>query len=314
MSQPADLVPAVEAELLPEYPSRLGQRVRRLLPALVLFVLALVVWEAVVAIFHIEGFLLPRPSAIATKFVQELRPTDIRACLESGPEAVGLVARPDHKQAYTRWDCFRLGLVGNGLFTLREAAGGFIMGCTLGVLVAMATSRWSVVKEGALPFAIAINSTPIVALAPIMNQWFGITNPLSKMSIVAVIVFFPVMINAVRGLTQVEAGALELMRSYAASDFRVLFDVRIPNAFPYVFSAFKVASTLSVIGAVVSEYFGGSRDALGVYISQQAALFHFAEAWAAIIVACVMGIAFYLLLLLVERLVMPWHVSLRAAD
>jgi NitT/TauT family transport system permease protein len=165
-----------------------------------------------------------------------------------------------------------------------------------------------------MPFAIAVNSTPIVALAPIMNQWFGITSPLSKMSIVGVIVFFPVMINVVRGLTQVEAGALELMRSYAASEFAVLFKVRIPNALPYLFSALKVASTLSVIGAVVSEYFGGSREALGVFISQQAALFHFAEAWAAIIVACAMGIAFYLVLLVAERWLMPWHVSLRHAE
>ena len=279
MSQPADLVPAVEPELLPEPPSRLGQRARRLLPAVVLFALALAVWEAAVTIFRIQGFLLPRPSVIAVTFVHEF---------------------PVVRDA--------------GLFTLREAIGGFVIGCTLGVVMALVTARWAAIQEGVLPFAIAVNSTPIVALAPIMNQWFGITNPLSKMSIVAVIVFFPVMINTVRGLTQVDAGALELMRSYAASDFRVLFDVRIPNALPYMFSAFKVASTLSVIGAVVSEYFGGSRDALGVYISQQAALFHFAEAWAAIIIACLMGIAFYLALLVAERLVMPWHVSLRSTE
>ena len=281
MSQVADLVPAFEAELLAEAqrPSRFGQRLRRYVPAMVLFLLALVVWEAVVTLFRIEGFLLPRPTVIASTFDREL-----------------FVVLPA------------------GLFTLREALGGFVLGCTLGILVALATARWTVISEGVMPFAIAINSTPIVALAPIMNNWFGITNPLSKMSIVAVIVFFPVMINTVRGLTQVEAGALELMRSYAANELTVLFRLRIPNALPYLFSAFKVASTLSVIGAIVSEYFGGSRDALGVYISQQAALFHFAEAWAAIIIACCMGIMFYLLLVVVERLVMPWHVSLRNAE
>src|SRR5574341_823687 len=277
MSQPADLVPAVEAELLPDDPSRLGQRLRRYVPTAVVFVLALVVWEVVVVVFHIQNFLLPRPSEVAVTFVREL--------------AV---------------------VFGASLFTMRAAVGGFFIGCTLGVLVATATSRWSVIKEGALPFAVAINSTPIVALAPIMNQWFGITNPLSKMSIVAVIVFFPVMINAVRGLTQVEASALELMRSYAASDMAVLWKVRIPNAFPYVFSALKVSITLSVIGAIVSEYFGGSREALGVYISQQAALFHFADAWSAIIIACAMGIACYAIILIIERLVMPWHASMRS--
>lgn len=281
MSQPADLIPAVERGLLPEVrqPSRFGQRLRRYVPAIVLFLLALVVWEAAVAIFHIEGFLLPRPTVIAATFLREL-PVIFLA----------------------------------GLFTMREALGGFVLGCALGMLIALATARWSAISEGAMPFAIAINSTPIVALAPIMNNWFGITNPVAKMSIVAAIVFFPVMINTVRGLTQVNAGALELMRSYAAKETIVLLDLRIPNALPYLFSAFKVSSTLSVIAAIVSEYFGGSRDALGVYISQQAALFHFAEAWAAIIIACLMGIAFYLVLLVVERLVMPWHVSLRATE
>jgi NitT/TauT family transport system permease protein len=280
MSQVADLVPGVEEELLPGAEAgRWGQRLRRYLPAAALFVLALAAWEVVVTVFHIEGFLLPKPSAIAATFREQL-PVIFPA----------------------------------GLFTLREAVGGFVLGSVLGVLIALATARWTTVSAGMMPFAIAVNSTPIVALAPIMNQWFGITNPLSKMSIVGVIVFFPVMINVVRGLTQVEAGALELMRSYAASEFAVLFKVRIPNALPYLFSALKVASTLSVIGAVVSEYFGGSREALGVFISQQAALFHFAEAWAAIIVACAMGIAFYLVLLVAERWLMPWHVSLRHAE
>lgn len=280
MTHLADLATPIEKELLaPSDPARWRARVRRYGPAVAVFVLALLVWEGAVVAFRIEGFLLPRPSVIAATFVQEF-PVVFPA----------------------------------GLFTMREAAGGFVLGCGLGLLIALATARWTTISEGMMPLAIAINSTPIVALAPIMNQWFGITNPLAKMSIVAVIVFFPVMINAVRGLTQVDANALELMRSYAASDFAILWRVRLPNALPYVFSAFKVASTLSVIGAIVSEYFGGSREAIGVYISQQAALFHFAEAWAAIIVACLMGIAFYAVILVVERLLMPWHVSLRATE
>ncbi len=281
MSQAAELVPTLEQELLQEAqrPARLSRRVRRYAPAIAVFVLALVAWETIVTVFRIEGFLLPRPTVIAVTFVNELSV-----------------------------------VVPAGLFTLREAVGGFVIGCTLAVVAALATARWTAASDGVMPFAIAVNSTPIVALAPIMNNWFGITNPLAKMSIVAVIVFFPVMINMVRGLTQVDAGALELMRSYAAGEFSVLRRVRIPNSLPYLFSALKVASTLSVIGAIVSEYFGGSREALGVYISQQAALFHFGEAWAAIIVACIMGISFYVLILIVERLVMPWHVSLRASD
>jgi len=280
MSQAANLAGAVEGELLPAgRGSRLAARARRLGPALAVFVLALVAWEAAVVVFRIEGFLLPRPSVIAVTFVSEFP---------------------------VIWPA--------GLFTLREAVGGFALGCVLGIAIALTTGRWTVVGQAVTPFAIAVNSTPIVALAPIMNNWFGIINPLSKMSIVAVIVFFPVMINTLRGLTQVSDEALELMRSYAAGEFPVLFKLRIPNALPFTFSALKVGSTLSVIGAIVSEYFGGSRQALGVYISQQAALFHFAEAWAAIIIACLTGVAFYLIILLAERLIMPWHVSLRAQE
>lgn len=282
MSQLMDVTANLESVTLtpgPRLSVRLAATLRRYLPALVVFVLFLVLWETAVIVFRIENFLLPRPSVIAATFARE----------------------------------FRI-IIPAGLFTLREAGGGFLIGCALGVLVALATARWTIVSEGFMPFAIAVNATPIVALAPIMNNWFGITNPLAKMSIVAIIVFFPVMINTVRGLTLVDAGALELMRSYAAGEFTVLARLRLPNALPFMFSAFKVAGTLSVIGAIVSEYFGGSRQALGIYISQQAALFHFAEAWAAIIVACGMGLAFYIVILLAERWLMPWHASQRASD
>ena len=131
------------------------------------------------------------------------------------------------------------------------------------------------------------------------------------MVIVAVIVFFPMMINTMRGLTTVDRSALELMQSYAASERDILFKLRVPNALPYVFSAFKIAASLSMIGAVVSEFFGGNRSALGVFITQEAALFRFENSWSAIIVACAVGITFYLVILFVERLSIPWHSSFR---
>jgi NitT/TauT family transport system permease protein len=132
------------------------------------------------------------------------------------------------------------------------------------------------------------------------------------MAIVAIMVFFPMMINTVRGLTSVDPRSLELMRSYAASDFDILFKLRIPNSLPYLFNGFKIAASLSMIGAVVGEYFGGPRIALGVFITQEAALFRFASAWAAIIVACALGIALYVLIIIIERWAMPWHSSFRS--
>jgi NitT/TauT family transport system permease protein len=94
----------------------------------------------------------------------------------------------------------------------------------------------------------------------------------------------------------------------------VLRKVRIPNALPYMFNAFKIAAALAMIGAVVSEYFGGNRSALGVYITQEAAQFRFQNAWAGIIVACFVGITFYLLIVAVERWTIPWHVSVRSSN
>jgi NitT/TauT family transport system permease protein len=272
----SDVAEAVDATVIPSW----GRRwLVQYLPAIVIFAGGLLLWEGAVRAFEIQQFLLPAPSVIGAAF----------------------------RDNFDR-------LVHIGWFTTKEALGGFIMGCSLGILVALATARWTVASETLMPFAIAANSVPIIAFAPILNNWFGIDNPVSKMAIVAIIVFFPMMINTVRGLTLVDASALELMRSYAASELEILLKLRLPNALPYMFNAFKVAAVLSMIGVVVSEYFGGNRSALGVFITQEAAQFRFAQAWAAIIIACAVGITFYMVILLVERMVIPWHASVRKEE
>lgn len=271
-----DVATAVDATIAPRRrPAWLDQY----LPAVVVFVVTIAVWELLVRLFNIQAFLLPAPSAIAASFQNNF----------------------DH-------------LLHIGWFTTKEALGGFAIGCSLGILVALATARWTAASEALMPFAIAANSAPIIAFAPILNNWFGIDNPLSKMVIVAVIVFFPMMINTVRGLTLVDPAALELMRSYAASEFQILLWLRLPNALPYMFNAFKVSAALSMIAAIISEYFGGNRSALGVYITQQAAQFRFANSWAAILIACFVGITFYLVVLAAERLLIPWHASVRSSE
>lgn len=258
---------------------------RYYLPTLLIAVAFLLVWELAVIVFNIQQFLLPRPSAIWAEFTRELN-----LFLQPGSSSILFEA---------------------ARATLWSAVGGYVLGCGAGVLVALVTARWTVLNQATMPFAIAANSVPIIAFAPIMNNWFGITNPASKMAIVAIIVFFPTMINTVRGLTLIDARQLELMQSYAASQWKVLRALRIPNALPFIFSALRVASSLSVIGAVVSEFFGGPRATLGVYITQEASGFNFARAWSAILVASIIGIGFYLLVLLAERRLMPWHASFR---
>jgi NitT/TauT family transport system permease protein len=258
---------------------RSQNRATRLLPPILVAVAVLALWELTITVFRIEEFLLPKPSTIISTLFAELRV-----------------------------------LLRAAAFTLRSILGGLLLGAGAGFFVALLTSRFRFVTEASVPLAAAINSTPIVALAPIANQWFGITDPLSKIWVVAVIVFFPVMINVTKGLISVDPAQLELLRSYAASPRQVVLKARLPNALPYLFNGLKVAASLAVIAAVVAEYFGGPREALGVYISQQAALFHFAEAWAAIVVASAVGLALFGLVSLVERLAMPWHVSFREGE
>jgi NitT/TauT family transport system permease protein len=134
------------------------------------------------------------------------------------------------------------------------------------------------------------------------------------MMMAAVLVFFPVMINVTRGLTQVEPSTLELMRSYAAGEWAVLRKVRVPNALPFFFTALKLATTLSLIGAIVGEYFGGSPLVLGRIVVQTSSALRFDITWAAVLTAAVTGIVLYLLVAVVERLVIPWHASMRSRD
>lgn len=259
--------------------SRTMDRLRYYLPTIIVAVAVLALWEVLVTVLNIQQFILPKPTQIGGRFFEEVN------LFVTGQGSILFQAAGA---------------------TFYEALGGFILGCGSGILVALVTARWTVLSEAMMPFAIAANSVPIIAFAPIMNNWFGLTNPASKMAIVAIIVFFPTMINTVRGLTLIDPRQLELMRSYAASDFKILRALRIPNAVPYIFSALRVASPLSMIGAVVAEFFGGPRATLGVFITQEASGFNFDRAWAAIVIASLIGIAFYSIIVFAERRLAPW--------
>lgn len=259
--------------------ARVIRQVRAQLPAIIVFFSVLLIWEFGVAAADFQAFILPLPSAIAAAFVAEWPTLQVAA--------------------------------GN---TLYEALGGLVIGVTAAVLTAFAVSRWGRVREAVLPIAIGASAVPIIAAAPIMSNWFGILNPFAKMSIVILLVYFPMLVNVARGLTQVDPSAIELMQASAASDGQVLRKVRIPNALPYFFTALKVCTTLSLIGAVVAEYFGGSNDVLGRVIVQSSSRLRFDITWAAIMVAAISGIVMYLLVLVVERIVIPWHASQRSVE
>jgi NitT/TauT family transport system permease protein len=259
---------------------RFARGVRHYAPAIAVFAGGILLWELLVRGLDVRGFILPAPSAIGTALVEN-------------------------------WGAGRWPLFEAARATLYEAIGGLVIGTSAGLIVAFAVSRWANARDAVLPIAIAANAIPIIAIAPIFNAWFGITNPLSKMMVAALLVFFPVMINVTRGLTQVEPAALELMRSYAASETTILRKVRIPNALPFFFTAMKVATTLSLIGAIVGEYFGGSSIVIGRVVVQSASALRFDVTWAAILLGAVTGIVFYLIIVLLERVFIPWHASVR---
>ena len=263
--------------------SRWLRRIRWYLPAVLVFVGTIALWELVVQNIDLRGLPLPAPSEIAGALSDS-------------------------------WGAGRWPIGKAAAATLFEALGGLAIGTFAGVVVAGLTARFVTARELLLPLAIGASAVPIIAFAPLMNNWFGVLNPLSKMMIVAVLVFFPVVVNVTRGLTSVEPAALELMRSYAASDWSILWQVRVPNALPYFFTALKVGSTLALIGAIVGEYFGGSSDVLGRVIVQSASALRFDVTWAAIVVGAVSGIVSYLAIAAVERIVIPWHASLRAGE
>ena len=250
------------------------------LPAIVVLVVAFLVLEFGLAAIHVESFLLPRPSTVATAL-------------------------------QVNWSSGRFAMLPSALATLQEALTGLVVGTLAGLAVAFASARWLSARSILLPLAVAANAVPIIAFAPLLNNWFGLTNPLSKSLMAAVLVFFPVMANVTRGLVQVEPGSVELMRSYAASEWTILRKVRIPNALPYFFTAMKVATTLSLIGAIVGEYFGGLSTVLGRVIVQSASALKFDVTWAAILLGAATGIVFYLIVSLAERLVIPWAAALR---
>ncbi len=271
------------ARAAPRPGAALVRRVRYYLPAVLVFVGGIIGWEVAVTALGLQGFVLPRPSAIVAALIENL----------NSP---------------------RFGLLPSARATLIEALGGLAIGTATGLLVALATARWATARGLLLPVAVAANAVPIIAFAPIFNNWFGLENPLAKMMMAAVLVFFPVMANVTRGLVQVDPAALELMRSTAASEWQILRKVRIPNALPYFFTAMKLATTLSLIGAIVGEYFGGASLVLGRIIVQSSSALRFDITWAAILLAAATGIVFYLAVVAVERVVIPWHASMRATE
>jgi len=197
-------------------------------------------------------------------------------------------------------------------YTGLEAVVGLLLGSGLGFACACLFVSVPFLRRGALPIAASLNSIPIIAISPIAVLWLGFGQP-SKIAVVAAMTFAPMVVNASKGLSSIDRQPIELMESIAASRWEQFVKLRLPHALPYVFSALKVGTTLAMIGALVAEFFNAERG-LGVTLSNNIQVARMPLAWAAIVVAALLGLALYAAVSLVERATIPWHISFRKTE
>lgn len=198
-----------------------------------------------------------------------------------------------------------------GLITMRSAVLGFAAGALVGFALALAMAQSRLLERGLLPYVIASQMVPVIALGPIVYSLFKDEN-VARLLIAAYVTFFPVTVNTLKGLRSVDPEALALMRSYAASRWQVYAALRIPAALPYVFQALKIAATASVIGAIVVELMG-AQQGIGVTIlrTQYYGPANVYKLWGAIVVASLLGILFFQAVAVAERALLHWQPELR---
>ncbi|PYE81202.1 ABC transporter permease [Pseudoroseicyclus aestuarii] len=193
---------------------------------------------------------------------------------------------------------------------LRGALPGYAIGCAAAFAVALLADRVPLLRRGLLPVAGMMAALPVVGVAPILVMWFGFDWQ-SKAATVAVMVFFPVMVNTVAGLSAAEAMQRDLMRTYGAGYWSALSRLHLPAAMPFVFNGLKIATTLALVGAIVAEFFGSPIRGIGFRISTSVGQLALDMVWAEIAVAALAGSAFYGLIAVTEKRVTFWHPSNR---
>jgi NitT/TauT family transport system permease protein len=233
-------------------------------------------WEVAVRGFGVSPVIMPAPSAAAARFVASLP-----------------VLGGDFVQTFVR-----------GVLI------GYVIGCGAGLLVAVVAQRFTFLGRGLLPLGNFFSALPLVGVAPIMVMWFGFDWP-SKAAVVALVTFFPMLVNSLAGLSASGHMERDLMRSYGANHRQTLTKLDLPSALPFIFNALKINATLALIGAIVAEFFGTPTQGIGFRISTEAGRMALDMVWAEIALAALAGMAFYGLIALAERATTFWHPSYR---
>lgn len=233
-----------------------------------------IAWEAITVGFAIPAYYIPSPTRIAQAF----------------------------------WSAPGLLLWHSGI-TLLEAVIGCTIGSFLGALLGTAFAYSRLLARGLLPFVIAANTIPVVAIAPIIILWFG-HGIESKIAVTTFLSFFPLALNMMKGLQSYDRLIMDVFHVAAATPLQRFFKMRLPSALPYVFVGIKINVSFSIIGAIVAEFVQADRG-LGFVIMTTYRSLNMPRLWAALIISALIGMIFFAIVSLVERYIIPWHSSMR---
>ena len=247
---------------------------RRWAPALLIVVCIIVLWEGYVRVFDVQKWLLPAPSQIGVALFQD----------------AGLLWRH------------------TGV-TVLEIVVGFGLALASGVALATAIGMSRTLERALYPFIIASQTIPIIVIAPMLLIWVGY-GLAPKVIVVALISFFPIVVNMVDGLASVDRDMIRLMRTLGANRWQIFLKVRVPASLPYLFSGVRVAIAVSVIGAVIGEWVGSS-EGLGYLMLRSKPQFLTERVFAAIVILSALGVALFASVGIAERLAIPWWSSTR---
>ncbi|MGI6587432.1 MAG: ABC transporter permease [Peptococcia bacterium] len=243
---------------------------KKYLPSLVFFLLLLLLWEAVVKCLGVKEYILPAPMKIGQALVQN----------------VNLL-----------W--------AHSIQTVNETLLGFVLAVITGIILAMLMGIFPIIKRTLYPLVIVSQTIPIVAVAPLLIIWFGY-NLLPKVMVVALVCFFPITVSLVEGLEAVDKDMVKLLSAMGASSWQVFKTVQLPGALPSFFSGLKISATYSIMGAIIGEWLGASKG-LGVFMIRSMNSFLTARVFAAIVVVSFLSLIFFGLIVILARLIMPWH-------
>jgi ABC-type nitrate/sulfonate/bicarbonate transport system permease component len=237
----------------------------RLAPPVLILIIVLALWEGLVRGLDIPPWLLPAPSSVAARFFRTAN----------------------------LW--YHTGL------TVLEALTGFTMSAVLGIALSAGIAHSKFLERGVFPYIIVSNAIPIIAIIPLLTIWFGF-GLAPKIMIASIITFFPIVTNTTRGLKSADPRILDFMHSINATRREIFFKVQLPSALPFIFAGFKIAASLSLVGAVVGEFYGSDRG-LGYLVITSATQLRTDLLFVSIIVLAVLGVSLFAIFGKLERLV-----------